>query len=521
MNKHHLLIVEDQNIIAMDLKHRLIGLGYEVVGVSATGEDAIRLADKLRPDLVLMDIRLRGEIDGIQAAEQIRALADLPVIYLTAHSDNQTLQRARLTEPYGYVLKPFEDRELHMAIEIALYKHSMEMKLRAHERWLAATLSSIGETVIATDAQGRIQFMNPVAETLTGWRQSEAVGRTEQEVLCFASEVSLATQASPIARALQDSRVITLMNQTQLIGRNNRATPIDSNAAPIIDEHDAIVGAVLVARDVTKRRRAEAALHASNTELARLLVRAEELSAAAELANRLRSEILSNISHELRTPLTTIMGTLEIVFDGLSVSEEEMVALVSAARNASDRLLNLMNNLLDMAKLESGGLHIKREEVDPLLLLDEVQALVRSQVEQKGLALEIQLPTEPLPLCCTDHEHLRQILLNLVNNAIKFTARGQITVSVRVLDGPQAQSGGHRQLKISIQDTGIGISRENQAQLFQPFIQADGGTTRRHGGAGLGLRISRRLAELLAGSLTLYSAGENCGTTVTLTIPVE
>ena len=130
MASARLLVVEDQSIIALDLKSRLTSLGYEVVATAAYGETAVEAVGRLDPDLVLMDIRLKGDMDGIQAAERIRADYNRPVIYLTAHSDDQTLQRARLTEPYGYILKPFEDRELQMVIELALYKHRVEAQLK-------------------------------------------------------------------------------------------------------------------------------------------------------------------------------------------------------------------------------------------------------------------------------------------------------------------------------------------------------------------------------------------------------
>ncbi|MDZ7385371.1 MAG: response regulator, partial [candidate division KSB1 bacterium] len=159
--KARILVVEDIAITAMDIKRRLQTLGYQVVGIAASGEDAIAKAQRERPDLVLMDIKLKGEMDGVQAAEEIRRHLDIPVVYLTAYSDETTLQRAKITQPFGYVLKPFEERELHTAVEMALYRHTLERRLRESEQWLATTLRSIGDAVVATDAAGRITFMNP------------------------------------------------------------------------------------------------------------------------------------------------------------------------------------------------------------------------------------------------------------------------------------------------------------------------------------------------------------------------
>jgi CheY-like chemotaxis protein len=178
-----ILVVEDERIIALDLQEQLRYLGYGVPVTVAWGEEAIQQADELRPDLVLMDIHLKGDLDGIEAAQHIRTHLDIPVVFLTAFADEATVQRAKMTDSYGYLVKPFEERELRSTIEMALYKHEMERKLRQSQQWLSATLHSIGDAVIATDDQGRITFMNPVAQELTGWTEGEALDRALHEVL--------------------------------------------------------------------------------------------------------------------------------------------------------------------------------------------------------------------------------------------------------------------------------------------------------------------------------------------------
>lgn len=257
MGNSRILIVEDQNIIAMDLKNRLTTMGYVVLATVADGEEAVAKAEEIRPDLVLMDIVLKGSMDGVQAAEQIQARCNLPVIYLTAHSDEQTLQRATLTEPYGYILKPFEDRELHMAIEMALYKHRIETRLKEQGRWLAATLRSIGDAVIATDAGMRVKLVNPVAESLTGWTQAEALGRELSEVFQIISGKMRAPGTGPLVQALQENVTIGLGGQTTLVSRGGKEIPIDNGAAPILDEQGNMAGVVLVFHDIAERRRAE------------------------------------------------------------------------------------------------------------------------------------------------------------------------------------------------------------------------------------------------------------------------
>jgi PAS domain S-box-containing protein len=225
----------------------------------------------MRPDLVLMDIRLKGDMDGVEAAEEICTRFDIPVIYLTAYADENTLQRAKVTEPYGYILKPFEERELRTNIEMALYKYEMERKLKESERWLATTLRSIGDAVIATDAQGCVMFMNPVAEALTGWKQEEALGKDLTEVFHIMNEETCTVVESPVERALQEGVAVGLADHTILIARDGTKTPIDDSAAPIRDEKENITGVVLTFRDVTERRRAEEALKAAQ-EYARSII---------------------------------------------------------------------------------------------------------------------------------------------------------------------------------------------------------------------------------------------------------
>jgi diguanylate cyclase (GGDEF)-like protein/PAS domain S-box-containing protein len=174
MQNERILVVEDEKIISLDLQRRLEKFGYQVVGLAATGTDAVEKAQSLIPDIILMDIMLGGDIDGIEAAKQVKQELGIPVIFLTAFADETTLARAKEAEPYGYVLKPFKERELYTTIDIALYKSDIHKKLQSQERWFSGILHSVGDAIIATDDSNNIQFMNPVAETLTGWREDQA-----------------------------------------------------------------------------------------------------------------------------------------------------------------------------------------------------------------------------------------------------------------------------------------------------------------------------------------------------------
>jgi DNA-binding response OmpR family regulator len=183
-----ILIVEDEGLIALDLKKKLEQAGYTILGIVDNAEDAFLSAERLRPSLVLMDIRLRGSMDGVETADQIRKSFYIPVIFVTAHADRETLNRARITEPFGYIVKPFHGVDFRVQIEVALWKHKMEQKLRVSEAWLSATFQNVADALIATDDAGNIALMNKPAALLTRWDATEAKGRPLPDVFRASDE---------------------------------------------------------------------------------------------------------------------------------------------------------------------------------------------------------------------------------------------------------------------------------------------------------------------------------------------
>jgi PAS domain S-box-containing protein len=251
MPKIKILVVEDESLVAKDIQNMLLGLGYEVLDVLCTGEEAIAALERTDPDLVLMDIVLKGEIDGIVAAERIWETYGVPVIYLTAYADETTLARAKVTEPFGYILKPFDERELQTTIEMAFYKAKMDKALREREDWLSTILKSIGDGVIATDNEGRISFMNPLAERLSGWKQSEVMKKPLAEIL-----------PEPTATAAPAGESTPAIENT-LTAKNGVIIPIEQSVSAFVDARKHRLGSVLIFRDITRRKRAEADLRAS------------------------------------------------------------------------------------------------------------------------------------------------------------------------------------------------------------------------------------------------------------------
>jgi PAS domain S-box-containing protein len=254
-----ILVVEDEAIIAEDIRTTLRAMGYAVPRVSASGEDAVRTASERPPALALLDIRLQGHIDGIGAAEQLRELG-VPVVFLTSYSDEPTLQRARGAQPFGYLLKPFDERELRATIEMALYKHRMDTKLADRERWFSTTLQSIGDGVVTADMSHCVSFMNQAAEALSGWKRREAIGQRVTDVLRVIDSRTGRPQAFGLEQALRDRAVVNLPPDVALVTKDGDAVDIDDSAAPILDARGDAVGVVVVFRDATRERKAERAL---------------------------------------------------------------------------------------------------------------------------------------------------------------------------------------------------------------------------------------------------------------------
>ncbi len=190
MADERIMIVEDEVVIAMELQRNLNNLGYAVTGIVSSGEQAVESAGTARPDLVLMDIKLAGEMDGIEAAKRIHDRYNIPIVYLTAHTDEKTLQRAKLAQPFGYLVKPFSEVELRTTIEVSLYKHLQERKSKEAADSFAKALDVIGGAVIVTDEKGVVKHMNSLAETLTGWKRDEAAGRPLSDVYVVRSRES-------------------------------------------------------------------------------------------------------------------------------------------------------------------------------------------------------------------------------------------------------------------------------------------------------------------------------------------
>ncbi len=379
---------------------------------------------------------------------------------------------------------------------------SIEEELFAEKEKAQVTLASIGDAVITTDVAGRVEFVNSVAEELTGWTQADSRGRPLSEVFHIINEKTRLTIESPVERVLREGVVVGLANHTLLIARDGRERPIADSGAPIRDRAGHMIGVVLVLRDQSEERRVQAELEQHRIHLeAQVETRTAQLGEAkamAESANRAKTAFLASMSHEIRTPMNAILGMAHLMRKG-GVTERQGVQL-DKLDEAARHLLGIINEVLDLSKIEAGKLSLEEKDVNVATLPDAVLSMLMDKAVAKSLRLKTDVEALPNRLL-GDGMRLTQALLNYASNAIKFTQEGSVTLCVR----QDEETDTALKVRFEVRDTGIGIDPEAQDRLFNAFEQADGATTRKYGGTGLGLAITRRLAQLMGGEAGVVS----------------
>ncbi|MES2163689.1 MAG: ATP-binding protein [Pseudomonadota bacterium] len=534
-----ILIVEDERVVALDLSSTLEKLGYAVIGSVISGAEAIECAREQRPDLILMDIRLNGKIDGIDAAQEIHLFLNCPVIFLTAYSDEQTLHRAKQVTPFGYLVKPFKMLELRCTIEVALHKNMIEERLREQERWFSTTLRSLSDAVIATDPANKIRFLNPSAELLTGWGAKEAQGREIREILePVRIHVSLPEVIRRNSGTFENiSAPVEL--QTYFVNRQGETVEIDDATAPIVDDSGMGLGQVMVFRDITEQRRNLEEIRQLTVELERRVAeRTDQLQTVNEQllsATNVKSEFLNRMSRELRIPLNSIIGFSKLFLIGkigeLTDNQRKYIRFVC---ESGDHLLSLVNDILDLSKIGTGNMVLELKLLDIKSELNSCLVIVWDQARKRNIDVQV-VPFNAMHLLLADRRKFKQIILNLLSNAVKYTRDGgSVNISAREvrrdavrIDVPAAGSARllplpehdfQEFIEIAVADNGIGI--EDLDRILQAFTQFDTSLAREGDGTGLGLSLVKQLTELHGGTVAVSSIPGH-GATFVIWLPLR
>lgn len=513
LSEIRLLIVEDEYILALNLQESLESLGYTVLDIVDSAEMAIEIAAQQRPSLVLMDIRLRGEMDGIQAAEHIWRQFQIPVVYVTGHSDKSTVERATLTFPFGYILKPVREKELYVAIQTALNRYE-------REQFFSTVLQGMADGVIVVDIQLHIKYFNPVAEILTGWQLDEVRNQPVTEVVHFIDERTHEAVENPILSALQQNTTVYLNGHTLLKSRDGKTIPVADSAAPIRNNKGEITGIVLVFRDDTQRRLME--------ERNLAIERTQQIEAQLKETQRLqdlKDEFLATTSHELRTPLSNIklaIQMLETVLDqqGLLDLErfakaESMNRYLTILRDQCEQELRMVNDLLDMRSLGAGAYPLEPTSIQLQVWLPHISESFQERAAVQQQTLQITVSPD-LPVVVSDISIMTRIMTELLNNACKYTpAHEQIQVIVELVDQVQKPveqielDTALRQtplVQIIVRNSGVELTADQLAQVFNPFYRIPARDPWKHGGTGLGLALVKRFVEHLNGEIEVTSS---------------
>ncbi len=374
--------------------------------------------------------------------------------------------------------------------------------LHKSEARFRSLLQTMAEGVVMQGEDGQIVFANDAACEILGITQDEMLGRTVTDPrwrTIGEDGEEFPKQNYPATVTLRTGR--PLRNVVMGVHRpDDTLVWISINSQPLIDPGEDKPHAVVVTfHDISERKRAELRLHYTNQRLQEALRRAEELAAQAEQANRAKSEFLANMSHEIRTPMNGVIGMTGLLLE-TELSEEQR-RYVETIRSSGEALLTIINDILDISKIEAGKLELETTDFDLIELLDDFVATLAVKAQEKKLEFICAADPETPRHLRGDPGRLRQVLTNLTANALRFTEQGEVSVRVTPV-----QSTEHNvTLRFVVRDTGIGIPQEKLPMIFEKFVQVDASTTRRYGGIGLGLTISKRLVELMGGKIGVES----------------
>jgi PAS domain S-box-containing protein len=527
-----ILIVEDDTTSAKLMEITLRRMNYEITGLASNGKQAIELSAQVPPDIILMDINMPGEIDGIEAARRIKKEQRIPVLYVTANNEESIVQRAIKSDPIGYILKPFSREYLRTMIEMGVYRHTMENKLRESKQLLSVTLQSIGDGVISTDKEGKINFVNKVAAVLLG---------IEDPMSCHGIPLS---NVYPIREDHSEKVIPLTINYIRenkslfnadfvLIPEPDIKIPISQSISEIEDPEAGFQGLIITFRDITQRKETERAMQVINQELEnKVEIRTLELreknalleteiktrktyESELQLAiqkekkiNEFKSNVVTTISHEFRTPMTTIRSSAELIKRNLEKNQpiEKVIKHLDLINRSIDNVLELLNDVLLIEKIDSKHADINIQPINPSKFFIELTEDIKVGIGRNHY-FDYQHNIFPLEIE-TDAKLLRQIATNMLSNAFKYSGLESSVLLLVYID--------FEIIKITVKDQGIGIPEENLHHLFEPFYR--GNNVSNMEGTGIGLSILRKSVNLLGGTIDVDSK-PGYGTKFTVTLP--
>ena len=490
--KKKIFVVEDEKIVAMDIKNSLKRAGYIVTGVVSTGEEALLKVSEALPDLVLMDIRLKGKLDGIETAKKIYSQFDIPIVYLTAYADDKTLERAKVTEPFGYLLKPFEDRELEITIDIAIYKHELGNKLKESENRYKrlsedfyTLLQTIPDPLMLISEKFEVLWANKGTSLLLG---KDIDGITGKNCYCLMGRDNKPCKDCPVSECFQTGNSI----RKELAVHCEKV--LDTRVFPIKDKPGDIKKVLVLAIDITEKLRLEA-----------------EAMQLAQLASI--GELAAGVAHEINNPVNVIINYGEILEEVLRDNkiEEDIPGRII---KEGERISKIVRSLLSFSR----PVDKERKSVPFMEIIRETLELTETQLRKDGIELIINI-SEDLPEITVNPQQLQQVFLNVLSNSryalnMKY-ARGDKNKIIEVF-GEKMIVREESYLRIVIKDRGTGIKKEILEKVMGPFF-----TTKPAGaGTGLGLSISRNIIIDHGGKFTIESS-EGDFTKVIIDLPLR
>ncbi len=493
MSKKKILVVEDQVIIAEQIKDCIINFGYEVPDIAVSGESAVKKAKEILPDLIIMDIQLKGEMDGISAAKEIHKEIDMPIVYLTAYTNEQTIAKAKKTVPVGYIKKPFSQDIIRITLEMAFEKVKTDKELKHTKLWQEAVLKSITDAIITTDKNYRINFINPVAEKLLNLSFSDVQNKHISDVFVInenqsQKDINYFIDKKIKTNSYANSKQTNFPHETILVNSFSENIPIEFSLSII--KNNNIEGFAITFRDISKRKEAEKKLTETLTELQRSN---EDLEGFANI-----------VSHDIKTPLGRIINYAKLILqkyekNAIDNRYKEAEQINKIIKNGKD-LMELINNILALSRV---GNQIDKTDEDIGEIIETVKENLSSEIKETGT----QIVHNKMPVakvCKADFIRLFQnLFLNSINNRTEKPPVIEIKSEKR-----------DDKILFSVSDNGKGISYETKDEIFNLYKR---GKDTNYVGNGIGLTACKRIVESHNGEID-FTSEIGKGTTFTFSI---